>query len=97
MKPLDDQALQTLIEAGKSDEALALLRDSLTSELTDAEKGAIYLKMLSLSLNATNQINRRYLGALKQTETDLRLINKAEKRVDDKAATDTVRRKIANT
>jgi|GEM_PF-4013239 len=96
MKTLDDKQLSSLLDEGKYKEAEALLRDSLTSELTEEERGAIILKIISISLDASNQVNRRYIAALKDATVALKNLKTTERKIDDKIATDEARDKIAN-
>lgn len=95
MKTLNNKQLSALLDEGKYKEAEALLRDSLTSELTEEERGAIILKIISISLDASNQVNRRYIAALKDATAALKNLKTTEKKIGDEIATDEARSKIA--
>jgi hypothetical protein len=80
MKTFDEKQLSDLLDAGKYQEAEQLLRESLTSELTEDERGAIMLKIISISLDASNQVNRRYIAALKDATAALKNLKADEVR-----------------
>lgn len=58
---MDSQKITELIKNKKLDEAKKILEDYIKNvELTDEEKGAVYVNLASIYLEASNNLNREY-------------------------------------
>lgn len=95
MQNFDDKKLKSLLEERKFDDAKKFLEGYLNDlELTEEEKGAIYVNYASVYMQVVNDINRQYSKALDEALTVLKKIDDKESEVNDKIDLAQVRSEI---
>jgi hypothetical protein len=69
------QNLEVLLKEGKLDEARAIIKQVISTPLTDAEVGEAYVALASAYLDATNAADAEYIKALEKAVEGLKAIN----------------------
>lgn len=91
----DTEKFEALIEAKRFDEAKALLKQTLSQDLTSAQEGALYTQLAMAQLQLNNAMNRRYKAVLENVVEGLNGLKKIESGLDDKINLASVRGKLA--
>ncbi len=95
MQKFDEKKLKILLEEKKFDEAKNFLEDYFKNlELTDEEKGAIYVNYASVYMQVMNDLNRQYSENLDEALNVLKKIDAKESEVNDKIDLAKVRSEI---
>lgn len=95
MQNFDDKKLKNLLEEKKFDEAKKFLEDYFKNlELTESEKGAVFVNYASIYMQVMNDINRQYSKALDEALNILKKIDAKESEVNDKIDLAKVRSEI---
>lgn len=95
MQNFDDKKLKSLLEEKKFDEAKKFLEEYFKNlELTEEEKGAIYVNYASIYMQVMNDINRQYSESLGEALNILKKIDAKESEVNDKIDLAKVRSEI---
>lgn len=76
--------IEALLIEKKYDEVRAVIKELVSSKLTDKEKGAALIDYASLYIDISNAINEKYKEALEQVIEGMKEINAAENGVSDK-------------
>jgi hypothetical protein len=75
--------LESHLNAREWDKAKSLLNEYLRSEISDDEKGAIYVAFVTTYLSVMNRINAEYEAALDDAISTIQAVNKKEKEIND--------------
>lgn len=78
----DIHKLESHLNAREWDKAKALLNEYLHSEVSEEEKGAMYVTFVTTYLAVMNRINAEYESALSDAITTVKAINEKEKEVN---------------
>ncbi|MDO8601943.1 MAG: hypothetical protein Q7R62_02355 [bacterium] len=80
----DTEQLESLLNARQWQKAKALLNSFLQAEITQEEKGAIYVAFVTTYLSVMNRISAEYEAALDDAITNVKVLNAKEKEVHTK-------------
>ncbi len=87
--------IKKLAAAKKYKEIDILISEVLKGDLTDKEKGAIYIFLASVYLKARQHFNNRYERALDQALSNWQEIEKRFNKMEEKTQTAMIKKKIA--
>jgi hypothetical protein len=80
---IDISQLETLLGAGKLDEARAIIQAAVNEKMTDEEKGSALATIAEVYVDIQNTINAEHLEALKEAIAGLKIIDAAEDKAKD--------------
>lgn len=84
-KPIfDTEQLESLLNARQWTKAKALLDSFLEAEISQEEKGAMYVSFVTTYLSVMNRINAEYEAALDEAIASVKILNEKEKEVHTK-------------
>lgn len=85
MENFDTAKLDALLAEKKYDEARALIAATLAGDLSDAQKGALYLYLINLQLEMTNKADAEYLGTLNDILESVKGLDQQQNRFIDES------------
>ncbi len=88
---IDITNIEALLIEKKYDEVRAIIKELISTKITDKEKGAALIDYAGLYMDISNAINEKYKEALEQAIEGMKEINTAEAGVHDKIELATVR------
>lgn len=80
----DIEQLESLLNARQWDKAKALLNSFLQADISEEEKGGIYVSFVTTYLSVMNRINDEYESALDDAISTVKALNEKEKEVKTK-------------
>lgn len=82
MPQLDNDQFNQLLNAGRYDEAKALLKGFVDSEWTQKDDGEYYVNLVEEYIEASNMINKAYITELLQIKKSLEALDNIENEAD---------------
>lgn len=80
----DIEQLESLLNAREWAKAKALLNSFLQADISEEEKGAMYVAFVTTYLSVMNRINDEYEAALDDAISTVKALNEKEKEVNTK-------------
>lgn len=84
MKEFNIKQLEILLSENKTNEAKQLLKDYFDEDLTNAEKGEVYVDNAIIYMKVCNEINQKYLVALKDIIASIKAVDSKKNEVGNR-------------
>jgi len=83
--PIDTKKIEELLKDKKYDEVTSLIKEMSKEELSSEENGEALVGFASIYMKIMNSINAEYRDRLKEAIEAMKLVNKSEAEMNDKA------------
>ena len=94
MQKLNTADLENMMKEGKWDKVEAMLDEYLAGELSQEDKGEVYVTFAQLYARVNNHFSEQYLNSMNETLDALRKIKSKEAEVDSQIDVAKVQEKI---